>query len=224
MTIAEAMEQRHAVRAYTEERIPDEIVDKLRGEIEACNRESGLRIQLVQGEEKAFSGMVARYGKFSNVRNYLAMVGPKSPSLEETVGYYGERLVLTAQTLGLNSCWVALTFSKGAVKKHIQIGPGEKLVDVITLGYGATQGTAHRSKSIDQLASVTGTPPEWFWEGMKAASLAPTALNQQKFRITWDDGKLSAESLGGAYSKTDLGIVKYQFEVGAGRGPEIWTS
>lgn len=68
---------------------------------------------------------MAKYGKFSGVRNYIACVGPASPDLDEKVGYYGEYLVLLAQSLGLNTCWVALTFSKG--KTPCTVGPGEKL-------------------------------------------------------------------------------------------------
>lgn len=222
MTIEEAMERRHSVRAYTDRKIPEDIVQKLREEIETSNRESGLNMQLVLDDEKAFDSMMARYGKFSGVRNYVAMVGPKTSSLEETCGYYGERLVLAAQMLGLNSCWVGMTFAKGVVKKRISIEPGEKLLAVISLGYGETQGAPHRSKPLDALSSVRGTAPEWFWAGMKGAALAPTAVNQQKFRITWDEGKLTAKSLGGFYSKTDLGIVKYQFEAAAGKTSDIW--
>ncbi len=37
------------------------------------------------------------------------MIGKKGPTLEESCGYYGERLVLLAQQLGLNTCWVAMT-------------------------------------------------------------------------------------------------------------------
>lgn len=58
--------------------------------------------------------------------------------------------------------------------------------------------------------------PEWFEKGMKSALLAPTATNQQKFLFTLDQNHVSVRSTGGFYSKVDLGIVKYHFEVGAG--------
>ena len=70
------------------------------------------------------------------------MIGKKSDDLDEKLGYYGERLVLEAQALGLNTCWVGLTYSKQA--EHLTIGKDEKLVCVIALGYGATQGVTHR--------------------------------------------------------------------------------
>lgn len=223
MTILDAIKERHSVRCYTDKKIPAEILSRLRKEISACNGESGLHIQLVTNEPKAFDSMLAHYGKFSGVENYIAMVGPKSAGLDELCGYYGERLVLLAQTLGLNTCWVALTFSKGAAKKHIAIGGGEKLVIVIALGYGRGQGTAHKSKSMEVLSQVNGEMPGWFKKGMDAAILAPTAVNQQKFHITLCGDKARAESLGGICAKIDLGIVKYHFEVGAGTDSSIWV-
>ena len=103
------MNARHSVRQYEDKPIPAEILAELKQEIEACNRESGLHIQLVTDEPKAFDGFMAHYGEFSGVRNYIAMIGKKGPTLEESCGYYGERLVLLAQQLGLNTCWVAMT-------------------------------------------------------------------------------------------------------------------
>ena len=64
---------------------------------------------------------MAHYGKFSGVQNYIALIGRKNNDLDEKIGYYGERLALVAQTLGLNTCWVALTFGKGIAKSRCKI-------------------------------------------------------------------------------------------------------
>lgn len=217
MTILEAIRSRHSVRSYTAQTIPPDLASRLQTEIDACNQESGLSIQLVTDEPEAFDGMMAHYGKFSGVRNYIALIGRGSDRLEEQVGYYGERLALLAQTLGLNTCWVAMSFSKGVVKKRCVVAGGEKLVCVLALGYGATQGVPHRSKAMAQLCRTDGVMPDWFKAGMEAAMLAPTAVNQQKFLITLEDGRVTAKSLGGFYSKVDLGIVRYHFDVGSGK-------
>jgi nitroreductase len=217
MTIQEAILARHAVRSYTDQKIPEDVVSRLKAEIDACNEQSGLHIQLVTDEPHAFDGMMAHYGKFSGVQNYIALIGPKSSRLEEQAGYYGERAALLAQTLGLNTCWVAMSFSKGAAKKRCTIAAGEKLVCVLALGYGATQGVPHRSKPMEALCRVDGAMPDWFRAGMEAAMLAPTAVNQQKFLITLSGDRAEAKSLGGFYSMVDLGIVRYHFEIGSGR-------
>lgn len=220
MTLKEAMLVRHCVREYTDRPIPDDIVAKLRDTVDECNRESGLSIQLVIDEPKAFDGVMAHYGKFSGVKNYVALVGRKSPDLSEKCGYYGEKIVLTAQTLGLNSCWVGLTYSK--VKGAYTVGKDEKLVLVIALGYGKTQGLPRRTKFAEQVSASEGEPSDWFVRGVDAALNAPTALNQQKFFFTQRGNGVEARAGAGFFTKVDLGIAKFHFELGAGKENFEW--
>lgn len=215
MNLIEAMQSRHSVRQYELRPIQSEALQALRMEVDACNRESGLHIQLITDEPKAFDGLMAHYGKFSGVTNYFALVGPKGKKLDELCGYYGERLVLLAQQLGLNTCWVAMTYRK--VPGAVELGTGEKLALVIALGYGTTQGTAHRSKPVGAVSNAGDDMPQWFRDGVTAALLAPTAMNQQKFYFTYQDGAVTAQAGFGLYSKVDLGIAKYHFELGSGR-------
>lgn len=220
MTLMEAMQARHSVRQYREEALRKEDAALLREEIEACNAESGLHIQLVCGEPKAFSGLLARYGKFSGVTNYIALVGKKGPDLSETCGYFGERIVLRAQQIGLNTCWVAMTYSK--VPSAFSAGEREKLCAVIAVGYGKTQGSGHRVKSLREVTEGEPPFPEWFVSGVEAALLAPTAMNQQKFRFALQGNRVSATAGSGFYTKLDLGIVKYHFAMGAGADAFTW--
>ena len=221
MTLQEAIVARHSVRQYQEKPIEAGIVKRLEEEIALCNREGGLHIQLVLDEPKAFTGGMVKYGRFAGVRNYLAMVGPKGA--DEAIGYYGEHLVLLAQTLGLNSCWVGL--SVGRQPDRYVIADGEKLHCVVALGYGANQGVQHPMRPMERFVKLSGTMPDWFRKGMEAAMLAPTAVHQQKFEFELVDGHSVAArtrfSLVG-WAKLDLGIVKYNFEVGAGKENFKW--
>jgi len=221
MTTQEAINARHSVRQYYDQPLKPDEAAALTEELNVCNRESGLHIQLVTDEPKAFSSFMARYGKFSGVRNYFALIGKKGPDLEETCGCYGERLVLKAQQIGLNTCWVGLTYSK--VKTAYSIGSGEKLCAVIALGRGKTQGVPHKSKTMMELAETDEPMPEWFKAGMSAAMLAPTAMNQQKFVFKLADGRVSVQSGSGFYTKMDMGIAKYHFEIGAGKENFKWA-
>ena len=221
MTIMEAIRQRHSVRQYTDKPLGEDVIRPLEEEIAAYNKESGLHIQLVKNEPKAFDSFMAHYGKFSGVTNYIAMIGKKGPDLEEACGYYGERLVLKAQQLGLNTCWVAMTYSK--IRSAFSVGEGEKLCIVISLGYGKTQGVPHKSKAIEKVAKTDGPAPDWFTSGVEVALLAPTAMNQQKFRFTLTDDKVSVRAGVGFYTKIDLGIVRYHFETGAGKEHFTWA-
>lgn len=221
MSITEAMKARHSVRRYKNQPIDAETLSALQSEIDACNKESGLHIQLVTNEPKAFDSFMAHYGKFSGVTNYIAMIGRRDSALDEKCGYFGERLVLKAQELGLNTCWVAMTYSK--IKTAFTVGKGEKLCVVIALGYGETGGIPHKSKAISEVSKSEGAMPDWFKNGMEAALLAPTAMNQQKFLFTPNGSKVSVKAGRGFYTKLDLGIVKYHFEIGAGKDNFEWV-
>lgn len=222
MTLQEAIVARHSVRQYMEKPIEAEKIEELKVLIDECNREGGTHLQLVTDEPKAFAGGMAKYGKFSGISNYIAVVGKKGA--DTLLGYYGEKVVIRAQMLGLNTCWVGLTFSKQP--DSYQVLDGEKLFCVISLGYGANQGVQHKLKPIENFAEVNGAMPEWFRQGVEAAILAPTAVNQQKFKFVLRDGnRVEAKakfSLIG-YAQLDLGIAKYHFEVGAGKENFEWA-
>ena len=214
MDIFEVIKQRHSVRAYEDRKIEPEKQALLLKELDKINREAQLHIQILFDEPACFHSILAHYGKFSGVRNYIALVGAKAPNLEEKCGYYGERLVLLAQSLGLNTCWVAMTHGKSAA----EILPGEKQTCLIALGYGKTQGGAHKSRPFEEVSKSDVPVPDWFRTGIEAALLAPTAMNQQKFVFALTDETVSAHTAGmGFYTKTDLGIVKYHFEAVTGR-------
>lgn len=220
MDLTEAIKNRHSVRQYEERAVEKEILNALQTEIEACNKEGNLHIQLVSNEPKAFDSFMAHYGKFSGVTNYIALIGQKGDRLDELCGYYGERLVLKAQQLGLNTCWVAMSYKK--VNGAFQINKGEKLTVVIALGYGKTQGVQHKSKPAEAVSNLNSNSPEWFKSGVESALLAPTAMNQQKFTLNLDNGKVTAKAGTGFYTKIDRGIVKYHFEIGADKENFTW--
>lgn len=220
MEIMEAMQKRHSVRHFTDKPLDKEAVIALQHEIDACNKESGLHIQLITDEPEAFQAGQPTYGQFKGCRNYLTIVGPKGKDVE--AGYYGERVVLKAQTLGINSCWVALTYKKG--KAQGTENAGEKRYLVVALGYGETAGATHKVKTIADISDYKTGDPDWYKAGLEAALLAPTAMNQQKFHFTRQGEKVTAKIAGlGFYTKIDLGIVKYHFEVGSGKGKSVWA-
>ena len=232
MTLQEAIKVRHSVRQYLDKPIEAEKIAQLQALIDENNRKAGLHMQLVTNEPKAFAQGMAKYGKFSGVCNYIAMICKKGD--DTVLGYYGEQIVLLAQTLGLNTCWVGLTFSKQPDK--FEVRDGEHLVCLVPVGYGATQGVQHpQKKTINDVCEdkrnltpnsadgLTSNLPTWFVRGVEAALLAPTAVNQQLFRFVLSEGnKVEAKKVfsltnGMGYAPIDLGIVKCHFEIAAGK-------
>jgi nitroreductase len=221
MTIQEAIQLRHSVRSYKDVPLSEIIVNSLQSEIAKINEEGCLHAQLILNEPKAFQGTLAKYGKFRNANNYLVMAGKKADDLDERIGYYGEHLVLLAQTLGLNTCWVGLSYSK--VPGTYMLDEDEKIACYIAIGYGETQGVGHKIKTVEQVSNASDITPSWFKKGVEAALLAPTAVNQQKFSFEYVGmrnnlhqvrAKKGISMIG--YTKMDLGIAKYHFEIGAG--------
>ena len=229
MTIQEAIEARHSVRAYTGQPLAADVVEVLEERIKELNEKGHLHIQLIRNETKAFQGKLAKYGKFRGVNDYIVMAGQKADDLDERIGYYGEQLVLLAQTLGLNTCWVGLSYSK--VPGTYVLEAGEVIKAYISIGYGESQGVSHKIKSVEQVSNANDLTPSWFRQGVEAALLAPTAVNQQKFFFEYipaRDGKpvrvLAKRnfSLIG-FTQMDLGIAKCHFEIGAGKDNFEWA-
>ena len=217
MTIQEAIEARHSVRAYKDQPLTEEVVIRLEEEIAVVNQKGNLHVQLIRNEPKAFQGTMAKYGKFRNANNYLVMAGQKAEDLDERVGYYGEHLVLLAQTLGLK------------VPGTYVLDEDEKIACYIAIGYGETQGSGHKIKTVEQVSNASDITPSWFRKGVEAALLAPTAVNQQKFSFEYvgmSNNRHQVRAKKGfsmiGYTQMDLGIAKYHFEIGAGKVNFEW--
>lgn len=216
MTLFEAIQERHSVRSFIDKPIPEDTAKTLQNYIDGLNDESGLHMQLVLNEPKAFGSRFSSYGMFRNCSNYIVMAGRPSRCFEDTIGYYGELVVLYAQTLGLNTCWVGLTYRK--VQGVFTLAEGEKIACVIALGHGTSAlGVSHRIRSIEEVSNLREGHPEWFRQGVEAALLAPTAVNQQKFRFELQDDLQTIKALPGrslaGYTRIDLGIARCHFDI-----------
>lgn len=214
MDIIKLMEERHSVRQYDNKEIETEKQKELNKLIAEINKDNNLNIQIFYNEPNCFNSMLAHYGKFSGVNNYISLTGTKSSNLSEKLGYYGEKIVLKAQELGLNTCWVAITHGKSKAK----ISSSEKEICLISIGYGLNQGVSHNNKAINKVSNYSENMPDWFLNGVKAALLAPTAMNQQKFYFELkENNTVKAKAGTGFYTKLDLGIAKYHFEFSSGK-------
>ncbi|MBP5417125.1 MAG: nitroreductase family protein [Clostridiales bacterium] len=215
MTDLEAIRERHSVRHYKEEKIGSEKISILNELIDSLNKEGDLHLQLIEDAGNTYNKLLNKAMGLGSAPSVIACVGKDDATLEERVGYYGQKLVLMAQKLGLNTCWAG-TFNKKNIGAEVK--DGERLVISIAIGYGKDFGKPHKSKSAEQVSEASGTAPEWFSKGIEMALLAPTAINQQKFLIRLgQDEKVEYIDKGGPFSKVDIGIVRCHFEIGSGR-------
>lgn len=219
MDFKEAMRQRHMVRRYMDRPLSSEIVKELDGYIDRMNLSYGLSVELKTEDSSAFHAVI-KLVLAKGVRNFFVMAGKDAPDLDERLGYCGAGLMLYAQTLGLNTWWVGGTFSR---KRMAEISHGNRVAGVVAVGYGQTQGVPHKTKKPEQVGSYSGEEPEWFRQGINAALLAPTALAKQAFMIKGLGNKVSIQCENGIFSGVDTGLVKYHFELGAGKENFEWV-
>ena len=213
MSQIDAIKERHSVRNYEAKKIEADKVEKIRAKIEELNKEGNLHLQFMEDAGKTYNKLFNKVAGLGSAPSVIACVGIDDETLEQRVGYYGEKLVLFIQELGLNTCWAG-TFNQKNI--GAEVGDGEKLVISIAVGYGKDKGKPHKSKSPEQVIEAKGDRPYWFNKGVDMALLAPTAINQQKFTIRLnEDESVDFVDKGGIFSQVDLGIVRCHFEIGA---------
>lgn len=221
MTLIEAMKNRHMVRKYKDISLSGEIVEKLNVRIKEHNKSYKLSIKLMVNDRKAV-GAVFKLLFTKGVNNYFILAGDEAvgSTLEERLGYCGADLMLYAQALGMNTWYVGGVFNHGVG----QFVKGKKVIGIIAVGYGRMQGIPHKSKKADDVSKYQGIAPSWFLKGIEASLLAPTAYNKQDYFITGDGNKVKIENSNGVYTGANRGLIKYHFELGAGKENFNWES
>lgn len=228
MITVETIRERHSVREYDGKPLTQDKFDALGAVVEECARESGLDIRLVGDNPEVFN-VIARFGLIRGCSTHVAFVvddakagGATRVAVDEALGYWGQKIVLAAQDMGFNTCWCALCSRK---KSRAVVAPGKKIRLIIAVGHGKTQGFSRKTKSVEALSSVEcAKEPAWFAAAMEAAQLAPTAMNNQNFKITLlSDGKtVRIEAPQSGLNVIDEGIVRRNFEIAANESGADW--
>ena len=220
MDFKEAMQKRHMVRKYTDKPLSDEIIAKINERIELNNKTYNLNMKLMINNSKGVSSIM-KLIMARGVNNFIILAGDVSGNLGERLGYSGADIMLYAQTLGLNTWWVGGTFNR-SVKRYVD---NKKVTGIIAIGYGQTQGVPHKSKNVEDVSKYEGTIiPSWFISGVDGALLAPTALNKQDFMLIGNGNRVKIECSNGIFTGSNVGLIKYHFELGAGKGNFEWEN
>lgn len=220
MDFKEAMQKRHTVRKYTDKPLSDEIIAKINERIELNNKNYNLNMKLMINNSKGVSSIM-KLIMARGVNNFIILAGDVSGNLDERLGYSGADIMLYAQTLGLNTWWVGGTFNR-SVRRYVD---NKKVTGIIAIGYGQTQGVPHKSKNVEDVSKYEGTIiPPWFISGVEGALLAPTALNKQDFMLIGNGNRVKIECSNGIFTGSNVGLIKYHFELGAGKGNFEWDN
>lgn len=218
MNLKEAMQKRHMVRKYINKPISDELINKINERISMNNKKFNLSMKLMVNNNKGVSSIM-KLIMAKGVNNFIILAGDNSSNLDERLGYSGADIMLFAQTLGLNTWWVGGTFNR-SVSQYVD---NKKVTGIIAIGYGESQGKPHKSKMVEDVSKYNGTEiPSWFISGVDGALLAPTALNKQDFMIIGNKNKVKIECDNGIFTGSNVGLIKYHFELGAGKENFKW--
>jgi len=231
--LTKAIEMRRSRRKFQGTPIDEKTVAKLDALIVKYSTKDSGRMVLVTNNGKSFNGFTKSYGMFSGINDYIVLIADKN-DLEavEKLGYYGELMVLNTTELGLGSCWVGGGFSR--LDMPITLDKGESVICAIVIGHASEDlsfkekiihGITHRkTKTVEDMYTSNEPVPEWFIAGMKAVQRAPSAVNRQPVKFTYQAGSVQAsvKDVANLNTTLDLGIAKLHFELGAGGGTWIW--
>ena len=218
MDLKEAMQKRHMVRKYIDKSLPDDLINRINERISMNNEKHKLSMKLMINNNKGVNSIM-KLIMAKGVNNFIILAGDNSENFDESLGYSGADIMLYAQTLGLNTWWVGGTFNR-SVSQYVE---NKKVTGIIAIGYGESQGKPHKSKMVEDVSKYNGTViPSWFISGVDGALLAPTALNKQDFMIIGDGNKVKIECDNGIFTGSNVGLIKYHFELGAGKENFEW--
>ena len=220
----ETIQKRKSRRVFSKKQLSEALLQKIEEKIRKIDVKYDVNIELIEDGSKAFASFGKSYGLFKNVRSLILLKGnPGMRHFREKMGYYGEKLLLFAESLGLDTCWVGGTFDRESFsypeEEHIQA--------VILLGYAGESGIRekllssllHKKKPWEACIEGDSPYPKWVKEGMEAVALAPSALNKQKPFFPHLNGILPATVKNDfEMDMVDLGIAKLHFELGVGSG------
>ena len=215
-----AISTRHKVTKYMDTPLSSNVIKALNMRISDINDITGeLKLKLMLNDTKELTAFFKLFLS-KNVKNYIILSGKDSVDLEEKLGYYEMDIMLYAQSLGLNTWWIGDIYNKKSTQKEMY---NYRVIGIIAFGYGAHNGTPHKSKNASEVSVYNGNVPKWFKSGVNACLLAPTALNKQSFFINGTGNKVTLSCNNGNYSHVEKGILKYSFELAAGRDAFEWA-
>ncbi|MFC1900465.1 nitroreductase family protein [Chloroflexota bacterium] len=179
-----------------------------------------------------YKGIVGSYGKIVSAPSFIAFIGDMdSPNVQEEIGYTGEGIILEAESLKLNTCWMGAFYRRDVAASFVEMKSSERIVAISAVGYAVGIksfgerlitgfGWTHRRKSLSSIADGLHES-EWskpVKDALEAAKIAPSATNRQPwiFTVTPDSITVSVNRPGMEFNvakRLDCGIAMLHLEV-----------
>ncbi len=188
----------------------------------------------VYNKDEAYQKLdkVAGYnGYMIEAPNYIVILSDVCDGYIENSGYIGEKLILKARDLGIDSCWVTFEDSS-IIKERLKIESDKEVTAIIALGYGEVVKSKSSSSDSDRLgvdkivyidewgknATIEILEQRGLLDAFSFARMAPSTLNRQPWRFIIDGGKLMLavrkDEFASEYEgKIDVGIAMLYFSL-----------
>jgi hypothetical protein len=223
----DAITRRASRRQFDGHSLEPEVLDRVEEMCRLASEGQAARAVLVRSApQDVFTGFIGSYGKVSGAPSLIAFVGADD-SLAD-VGYVGQSVILQAVLAGLDTCWIAGSFSASNAGGIVDLAPGERVCAVTPLGHatnarsGAERLLTTMVKSRSRLALAEIAPgcdswPEWAREAAEAVRLAPSGANKQPWRLRFEEGALVLGVAPRVYwtAPMDFGIAMLHAQLGA---------
>ena len=219
----EKIEKRQSIRDYEKKKLPDAVLKELEDSFANSARlVDDIKLEFLSvtdGADKKLDKVVGYSGNVFNAPVYFVLLSEKKPHYLENAGFAAQALILKAEELDLNTCFITVTDSdeaklsldirdQGEVAAIIACGYGKKEKDLVRLDIQSPSNVTMRKReghiapkiAQEELVynSKWGVEMEWddtmqdpmMDEAFYAASLAPSFLNRQPYRYIYDGSKI----------------------------------
>ena len=231
-----AIETRQSRRKYKSKPIGQSQIETLRETVESLEQEvSSVKIIIrPEGFERIIKNIFGFYGLISGAWSYAVILADKTvENYQVQAGYAGEALILKATSMEIDTCWIGGFYNSDKIKKELELPENHEIMSVISLGEAKAKKTisekimkkvtgSTKRKALSELCNPTFDEdwPDWIKTAIKAARLAPSAVNRQpwSFKVNGDKLVLSASTekeKGEVSPYLDCGIALLHLELGA---------
>ncbi|MCR4660717.1 MAG: nitroreductase [Clostridia bacterium] len=203
--LIDAMKNRKSVRTFSNKKLDESIIDKIKKYIKDVDNPFGIKIDIRFLNAKE-NGLISPV--ISGEEYYLAQKVERQDNYDLASGYSFEKVCIYAKTLGLGTVMLASTMNRSTFEKVIDVKDNEVMFVVSPIGYESNKRTMVESLLRKSINADTRLPYEKiffdknFDNGIKSLDgntlkdlleviqKAPSAKNCQPWRIVIDDNKI----------------------------------
>lgn len=203
--VTEVIRSRNSARTYNGKPLTEEHRARLNAYMEDLQERAnlGLRLRLIDSDIalRESGARLGTYGVIKGASSFIVPAVTADTSEIEWFGYWFEHLILFAASLGLGTCWMAMTLNRNAFAKAVALEKPEILPIVTPVGY--SKNGLRPIDGIFRLAARSWSRKDWqeiffdgdfskplketaagdYAEALETLRLAPSASNHQPWRV-----------------------------------------